>query len=109
MKNLTKILLSLSIILIALILIMISAASFEFFTLQWSVLLLALSIITFIISLAVAILLDYNAGKYECRKCGQKFNPTLKEYVWGAHTLTMRYLRCPHCGKKSFCKRRLSD
>ena len=109
MKNLTKILLSVCIILISLILIMISGASFGVFPFEWSVLLVVLSSITFIISLIVAILMDFDAGDYECKKCGKRFKPTLGAYILGAHTLTKRYLKCPHCGKKSFCKRRLSE
>ena len=109
MKNLTKILLSVCILLISLILIMISAALFEFLPIDFSILLVVLSGITFIIALIAAILLDYSAGDYECKKCGQRFKPTFSAYVWGAHTLTTRYLKCPHCGKKSFCKRRLSE
>lgn len=109
MKNLTKILLSVCILLISLILIMISTAMFAFLPIDWSVLLVVLSSITFIIALVAAVLLDYSAGDYECKKCGQSFKPTLGAYVWGAHTLTKRYLKCPHCRKKSFCKRRLSE
>ena len=109
MKNLTKILLSVCILLIALILIMISAATFEIFPFEWSVLLVVLSSITFVIALIAAILLDHGAGQYECKKCGHKFKPTLWAYVIGAHTLTKRSLKCPHCGKISFCKRSLSE
>lgn len=109
MKNLTKILLSVCILLISLILIMISGASFGIFPFEWSVLLVVLSSITFIIALIAAILIDFDAGDYECKKCGQRFKPTLGAYVWGAHTLTTRYLKCPHCKEKSFCKRRLSE
>ena len=109
MKNIIKILLSVCILLISLILIMISASLFEFLPIEWSVLLVTLSTVTFIITLIAAILLDYSAGDYECRKCGKRFKPTLGEYVWGAHTLTTRYLKCPHCKEKSFCKRRLSE
>lgn len=109
MKNMANVLLSVCILLISLILIMISGASFEVFPFEWSVLLVVLSSITFIIALAAAILLDYGAGVYECKKCGHKFKPTLRAYVFGAHTLTTRYLKCPHCGKKCFCKRRLSE
>ena len=107
MKNITNILLSVCILLISLILIMISAALFEFMPLEWSVLLVVLSSITFIIALAAAMLLDYGAGEYECKKCGQKFKPTFMAYVWGAHTITRRYLKCPHCKEKSLCKRRV--
>lgn len=109
MKNLAKILLSVCILLISLILIMLSAALFDFLPVDWSILLVVLSGITFIIALIAAILMDYSAGDYECRKCGQRFKPTLSAYVWGAHTLTTRYLKCPHCKEKSFCKRRLSE
>lgn len=109
MKNMANILLSVCILLMSLILIMISAALFEFMPLEWSVLLVILSSITFVIALAAAILLDYGAGEYECKKCGHKFKPTLGAYIRGAHTLTTRYLKCPHCGKKSYCKRRLSE
>ena len=109
MKSIANILLSVCILLISLILIMISAAVFAFLPIDWSVLLVVLSSITFIIALAAAMLLDYGAGEYECKKCGQKFKPTFRAYVWGAHTLTTRYLKCPHCGKKSFCKRKLSE
>ncbi|MDD6483468.1 MAG: hypothetical protein PUF72_02705 [Clostridiales bacterium] len=108
MKNMANVLLSVCILLISLILIMISAALFEFFPIDWAVLLVVLSSITFIIALAAAILLDYGAGVYECKKCGRTFKPTLGEYVWGAHTITRKYLKCPHCKEKSFCKRRLS-
>lgn len=109
MKNLTKILLSVCILLISLVLIMISGASFEVFPFGWSVLLVVLSGITFIIALIAAILVDFDAGDYECKKCGQRFKPTLGAYIRGAHTLTKRYLKCPHCGKKSFCKRKLAE
>lgn len=109
MKNMANVLLSVCILLISLILIMISGASFEVFPFEWSVLLVVLSSITFIIALAAAILLDYGAGEYECKKCGHKFKPTLGAYVLGAHTITRRYLKCPHCKEKSFCKRRLSE
>ena len=109
MKSLAKILLSVCVLLISLILIMISASLFEFLPIDWSILLVVLSSITFVIALVAAILLDYGAGKYECKKCGQRFKPTLGAYIFGAHTLTTRYLKCPHCGEKSFCKRRLSE
>lgn len=107
MKNLSKILLSVCILLISLVLIMISVSVFIFLPISWSILLVVLSSVTFIIALIAAMLLDYSAGDYECKKCGQRFKPTFRAYVWGAHTLTKRYLKCPHCKEKSFCKRKL--
>lgn len=60
------------------------------------------------VGLGLACVLDKDAGVYECPHCGEKFVPTMKAYVWGAHTLTRRRLKCPKCGKTSYCKKRLS-
>ena len=60
---------------------------------------------------------DYNDGEclvrfdtvmYECPNCGEKFVPSMKDFIFGTHTFTKRKLRCPKCGKKSFCRKRLS-
>ena len=48
---------------------------------------------------------DCAMSKFECRKCGHIFKTTFGEYLWGAHTPKTRYLKCPGCGKKSWCKR----
>lgn len=72
------------------------------------IILIVIGVIVMIGGLGVATALDINAGTYECRKCGKRFVPKLGSYLNGAHTITTRYLRCPECGKRSFCKRRLS-
>lgn len=41
---------------------------------------------------------------FECSECGKKFAPELKAYIFGAHTFNKRRLKCPHCGKKSWCR-----
>ena len=58
--------------------------------------------------IGLACVLDRDAGVYECKYCGEQFVPTMKAYVFGAHTPTRRKLRCPKCGKKSYCKKRLA-
>lgn len=108
MKSITEILLSVCIIFISLTLLLISIAGFEVFPIDIAILLVILSSITFVLATAAAVALDYNAGEYECKKCGYKFKPSLSAYICGAHTLTKRRLKCPHCGEKSFCKRCIS-
>ena len=61
-----------------------------------------------VVGIGLACVLERDAGVYECRHCGEMFVPTMKAYLWGAHSLTTRRLKCPKCGKKSFCKKRLS-
>ena len=52
--------------------------------------------------------LEWNAGTYECPQCNHRFVPTGREYVKGLHSMTRRHLKCPECGKKSMCLRRLT-
>ena len=69
---------------------------------------IALAVIIIVLGISVCCVLTVDAGVYECPACGEKFVPTLKDFVFGVHTLTKRKLRCPKCGKKSFCKKRLN-
>ncbi|MBQ2757086.1 MAG: hypothetical protein IJA78_01880 [Clostridia bacterium] len=59
--------------------------------------------------IAVAAVLEMTAGGFECPKCGKYFVPTKTAYIMGMHTVTRRHLRCPHCGVKSWCRRRLAQ
>ncbi len=66
------------------------------------------SLIIIILGVGVCCVLTVDAGVYECPACGEKFVPSMKDFIGGAHMLTKRKLKCPKCGKKSFCKKRLS-
>ncbi len=62
-----------------------------------------------IIAIFFAAKVEHKASVYECRKCGHTFKPTFQAYLWGAHTLTTRHLKCPKCGEKSWCKRKVAQ
>lgn len=70
--------------------------------------LIAIGLVVLIGGLFCAALLEMSAGTYECQHCKTRFVPTTKSYMLGMHTVTRRHLKCPECGKKSWCKRRLS-
>ncbi|MDE6504769.1 MAG: helix-turn-helix domain-containing protein [Clostridia bacterium] len=72
------------------------------------VLLIAIAVIIACAGIGLACVLDREAGVYECPNCGERFVPTLKGYIFGAHTLTKRKLKCPNCGKRGYCKKRLT-
>ncbi len=72
-----------------------------------NIMLLIVTIPLFIIIFALCII-EVHSGYFECRHCHERFVPTEKEFIMGRHTLTTRYLKCPKCGKKSNCKKRLS-
>ncbi len=69
---------------------------------------IAFSIIIIILGIGVCCVLTLDAGVYECPNCGEKFVPSMKDFIAGAHTLTKRKLKCPKCQKKYFCKKKLS-
>lgn len=52
----------------------------------------------------IAVILDRAAGHYECRECHHHFQPTITAYLLGMRSPTKRYLKCPKCGKYSYCK-----
>ena len=58
--------------------------------------------------IAVAAAVDMHTGTFECKYCKTRFVPTAGAYLAGPHTILTRYLKCPNCGKKSYCRRRLT-
>lgn len=71
--------------------------------------LIAAAVLCLLVGVGVACVLDKDAGTFECKHCKENFVPSMKAYIWGMHTITTRYLKCPKCGKKSWCKKRLGD
>lgn len=72
------------------------------------IVLIAIGLVVIFGGISVAAYLDSTAGTYECRHCHARFVPTAGAYLAGVHTLLTRRLKCPNCGKKSFCRRRLT-
>ena len=68
---------------------------------------IAFSLVIIGLGIGVCCVLTVDAGVYECPECGEKFIPSMKDFVFGAHTFTKRKLKCPQCGKKSFCKKKI--
>ncbi len=62
----------------------------------------------FVPGLIVAMEGERTVGYYKCKACGELFTPTFGEYTLGMHILTKRHLRCPKCGKRTWCKKVLS-
>lgn len=68
---------------------------------------IAFSVIVIAFGIGICCVLTVDAGVYECPVCGNKFVPKMKDFIFGLHTFTKRKLKCPNCGKKSYCKKRL--
>ena len=68
--------------------------------------LVIISVVLVFVAISYAAKVDYETGVFECRNCGTVFKPTFKAYLFGAHTLTTRHLKCPKCEENSWCKRK---
>ena len=68
------------------------------------VLLIAIGVIVFMMGIAIACVLDREAGAFECPECKERFVPDMKSYVMGPHTITKRKLTCPKCKCTNYCK-----
>lgn len=71
-------------------------------------LLIIIGIIVIFGGIAIACILDREAGAYECPECNNRFVPDMKSYVMGPHTITKRKLTCPNCGARKYCKKVLT-
>lgn len=72
------------------------------------IVLIMIAVIVMFGGISVAVVLDLGAGTFECTKCGKRFVPSTVAYIAGAHTITRRQLKCPYCGKVSYCRKRLT-
>lgn len=72
------------------------------------ILLIAIGLLVILSGVFACCFLDNNAGYFECRNCKERFIPTMKEYILAPHIHLSRKLKCPKCGKKTYCKKRLT-
>ncbi len=69
------------------------------------ILMIAAGFIPFVIGVAYAIKIEQIAGFYKCKSCQHKFVPTYTQTLFSMHFGRTRYMKCPKCGKKSWCKK----
>lgn len=88
------------VILSSLVLILLSA---YFVTQIWlKFVIIGIALIVVVADISVILLVAVSTEIYKCEKCGEEFVPTLTAYILAPHTFKRRYLKCPHCGKKSW-------
>ena len=68
------------------------------------ILMLGLCVI-FLLPCFYALKLEVSVGYYKCKNCGQEIIPTYSEALWAMHRGTTRYLKCPKCNKRTWCKK----
>ena len=64
--------------------------------------------VVFLIPCFYALKLEISVGAYKCKNCGHEIVPTYSEALWAMHSGTTRYLKCPKCNKRTWCKKVLN-
>ena len=71
----------------------------------WQVVTILGICILFLIPCVYALKLEVSVGAYKCKNCGHEIVPTYSEALWAMHRGTTRYLKCPECNKRTWCKK----
>ena len=67
--------------------------------------LLAIAGVIFTVGFAAVMEGQRKIGYYQCAKCGETFVPKFWSHAFGFNMISKRYLKCPHCGEKSWCSK----
>ena len=74
-------------------------------TLPIKIVLMMIALSVFGVGLYVAMWGDRKIGYFKCRNCNELFTPTFMQYTMGMHLLSTRYLKCPHCKTRTWCRK----
>ena len=83
----------------------ISAAAFFVPEGPWQLVAVIAVTVIFLIPCFYALKLEVSVGAYKCKNCGHEIVPTYKQALNAMHRGTTRYLKCPECGKRTWCKK----
>ena len=71
----------------------------------WQLAVILGACVLFLIPCFYALKLEVSVGAYKCKNCGHEFVPTYKQALNAMHMGTTRYLKCPQCGNRTWCKK----
>ena len=71
----------------------------------WQLVVILAVVVAFLIPCFYALKLEVSVGAYKCKNCGAEIVPTYKEALGAMHMGTTRYLNCPKCNKRTWCKK----
>ena len=71
----------------------------------WQLITILGSCVVFLIPCLYALKLEISVGAYKCKDCGHEIIPTYTEALMAIHKGTTRYLKCPKCNKRTWCKK----
>lgn len=86
--------------------LLLSSCEVHWFHKSYDVAWWVVAIPTFLIVLITLVLAGtiIASHKYVCPKCGGTFYPNRWQAAFSIHINNDRVFKCPHCGRKGFCK-----
>ena len=83
----------------------LSASAFLIPAGPWQLVGILGTVIVFLIPCFYALKLEVSVGAYKCKKCDSEILPTYKQALNAPHMGTTRYLHCPNCKRRTWCKK----
>ena len=82
-------------------------ASIAFFMPEgpWMLVAILALCVVFLIPCFYALKLEVSVGAYKCKNCGHEIVPKYSQALNAPHLGTTRYLKCPQCKKRTWCKK----
>ncbi len=71
----------------------------------WQLVAILTLCVLFLIPGFYALKLEVSIGAYKCKRCGHEIVPTYTQALNAMHRGTTRYLKCPKCNKRTWCKK----
>lgn len=71
----------------------------------WQVVAILAICVVFLVPCFYALKLEVSVGHYKCKNCGHEIVPTYTQALNAMHVGATRYLKCPECGKRTWCKK----
>ena len=71
----------------------------------WQLVIILGIVVVFLIPCFYALKLEVSVGAYKCKNCGYEIVPTYMQALNAMHSGTTRYLKCPKCNKRTWCKK----
>lgn len=69
------------------------------------ILLFIFAFLFLITGVSISLKIETEEGYYECQKCHHKYIPSYRQVYFAMHIGRTRYMKCPHCQKRSWQKK----
>lgn len=81
----------------------------EIISVPLKILLTLIACICFSLGLMVMLKGGRTIGYYKCSRCSEAFVPDFLNYTISVNIITTKRLKCPHCGKRNWCRKVLTQ